>query len=290
MNIRTAALTLPYLLGLVTVIGCRHASYIAPEDTGTSEVQPTDSLVADAGVGWDAPKNVLLFIGDGMGPNQIAAAGMYENGEAGTLYFESFPVHGLVANDSASYPTVTDSAAAATAIACGVKVQNYTVALAIPGDGGELFCLVDYYKRLRKSSGLVTTTYITHATPAPFAAHAKDRYDADTIAWHYLNTGRPEILFGGGGFGMVPEEVIAAGYSVINSLDNFVVPANVETPRVAGLFGEGYYPYEASGPLDRPHLYESAVTAVDLLSRDSDGFFAMIEGGMIDQAEHINRS
>jgi alkaline phosphatase len=276
--------------------GCQHIDHTL-WDTETDTHQGADTNTGeDAGDDagdeqfWDAPENVVLFIGDGMGPAHIAAAGMYENGAAGTLFFESFPVHGLVNVASAS-SEIPDSAACATAVACGEKVNNSVVASALPGDGRELTCLVDIYKEQRKSVGLVTTVYVTHATPAAFAAHAQTRSDVSTIAWHYLNTGRPEILFGGGGYGMEEEAVEAAGYEVIHSLDDPVltVDAGETVPMIAGLFGEGFYPYEATGLTDRPHLYETAAAAVELLSGDPDGFFVMIEGGMIDQASHINR-
>ena len=278
------------------LLGCRHVENLATDETtsgngtGIATWDSSGDAGADAGdAAWDAPKNVVLFIGDGMGQSHIAAAGMYENGESGTLYFESFPVHGLVNNASAN-ALITDSAAAATAMACGRKVNNSVLALEIPGDAHELPSLVDFYKHRGKSTGLVTTTYITHATPSAFAAHAANRSNTADIAWHYLNSGRPELMFGGGGFGLTDEAAMDAGYTVYPSLEGYDPDAYVDgTTFVAGLFGVGYYPYEASGELDRPHLYETGPAAVETLLNDPDGFFVMIEGGMIDQAAHANR-
>ncbi|MHC4544218.1 MAG: alkaline phosphatase, partial [Planctomycetota bacterium] len=111
------------------------------------------------------PKNVIFFIGDGMGPEQVKAAGMYAWGAAGTLSFESFPYNGELTTYSAN-ASITDSAAASTALATGVKVDNGVISIAKPGDGSELETLLERFKAQGKSTGLVTTVYVTHATPA----------------------------------------------------------------------------------------------------------------------------
>ena len=126
------------------------------------------------------PKNVIMMIGDGMGPEQVKAAGMYFGGAAGTLNFESFPNQAQMTTASAN-SLVTDSAAAATALATGVKVNNNVVSLAIPGDGSELPTMLELLKAQGKSTGLVTSTQITHATPAAFGAHETSRNNRSQI-------------------------------------------------------------------------------------------------------------
>jgi len=132
------------------------------------------------------PKNIILLIGDGMGFEQVKAAGMYLNGKAGTLSFESFPNQAEVTTYSAD-SSVTDSAAAGTAIATGHKVNNGVISMAYPGDGSELYTLLEYFKERGKSTGLVSTTYMTHATPAVFGAHEPSRNNISEIARDYLN-------------------------------------------------------------------------------------------------------
>ncbi len=102
-----------------------------------------------------------------MGPEQVRAAGMYLSGAAGSLNFESLPNQAEVTTYSAN-SSVTDSAAAATAMATGFKVNNGVISLAIPGSGRELYTLLEYSRDRGKRTGLVTTTYLTHATPAAF--------------------------------------------------------------------------------------------------------------------------
>ena len=127
------------------------------------------------------PKNVILLIGDGMGFEQVKAAGMYLNGAAGTLSFEALPYQGQLTTYSAN-SSVTDSAAAGTALATGFKVNNGVISMAFPGDGRELRTSLEYYQLLGYRTGLVTTTYITHATPATFGAHEPSRDNLRPVA------------------------------------------------------------------------------------------------------------
>jgi len=116
-----------------------------------------------AQITWSAPKNVFFFIGDGMGFEQVKAAGMYANGEEGTLPFEAFPCQAEMTTYSAN-SSVTDSAAAGTALATRFKVDNEVISMAYPGNGKELETLLEYFKDKEKSTGLVTTTYMSHAS------------------------------------------------------------------------------------------------------------------------------
>jgi len=234
-----------------------------------------------------APKNMILFIGDGMGFEQVAAAGMYANGQAGTLGFEGLAYQGKVTTYSAD-AEVTDSAAAGTAMATGHKVNNGTVSMAIPGDGRELETLVEYFKKRGKSAGLVTTTYITHATPAVFAAHEQDRDNFTGIAQDFLTQSRPNVMLGGGEKGMSEKAAAKAGYVVVkNRKELFEIDAE-NIRMVSGQFGKGNMPYEVDGLGDLPHLSEMAEVALKILDNDADGFFLMVEGGKIDHAGHNN--
>lgn len=235
--------------------------------------------------GYTGPRSIVLFIGDGMGYSHVAATSLYKTGAAGALFFESFPVHGEVETYSAN-STVTDSAAAATAMATGRKVDNYTIARIGTED---LPSLLDFHHALGKSTGLVTTDILTHATPAAFAAHADSRYDYDEIARHYLTTGRPTVLFGGGGDGLTAESAEQAGYQVVTSRTELIALDTEGLPMVCGLFGSGHIPYTFDeSDADLPDLSEMASRAVDILSEDPDGYFLMVEGARIDHASHAN--
>jgi alkaline phosphatase len=229
-------------------------------------------------------KNVILFIGDGMGPEHVEAARDYAGAP---LSFEAFPFQGLVTTYSAN-SSIPDSASAGTAIATGVKVNNGVISVALPGDGHELKTLLEYWRDRGKSTGLVSTATMTDATPATFGAHEPSRNNTSNIAGDYLNQTRPDILFGGGGSGMSSSAAQAAGYTVVTDRATMqALPTNAVT-RASGQFGSKNLPYEYDGLGALPHLSEMTHTALDVLSNDRDGFFLMVEGGLIDKAAHSN--
>lgn len=239
------------------------------------------------GAALSAPKNVILFIGDGMGFEQVKAAGMYANGMEGTLSFEAFPQSAGMQTYSAD-SAVTDSAAAATAMATGFKVNNLVVSMAFPGDGRELETLLEFFQGRNKSTGLVTTSFMTDATPAAFGAHEPTRSIFSEIALDYLNQTRPDILFGGGANGMSAESAQQAGYSVVTDKAGMLSLDTHAVAKVSGQFGNSAFPYEYDGVGPLPHLSDMTSEALAILENDPDGFFLMVEGGLIDHAGHAN--
>ncbi|XP_045774165.1 alkaline phosphatase [Maniola jurtina] len=129
-------------------------------------------------------KNVILFIGDGMGPNTVTATRIYKGGESHKLSYEMFPHVGLLKTYSAD-KMVPDSSSTATALLCGVKVNQYTVGVdstvkhkdcdASLNPNAHLDSLAAWALRAGKSTGFVTTMRVTHATPGPMYAHSAAR-------------------------------------------------------------------------------------------------------------------
>lgn len=234
------------------------------------------------------PTNVILFIGDGMGYGQVAAAGLYANGVSGTLSFEAFPHQAQVATSSAS-SSITDSAAAATAMATGYKVSNGVISVAQPGDGRELPTVLEQAAAAGKATGLVTTTYISHATPAAFAAHEPSRGNYSRIAQDYLRQTRPNVLFGGSLY-LSESDAAAAGYSVVKDAAQLQVLDTDGADFVSGQFAAGHmtYEFDRGSTTTEPHLSEMTAVALSLLDNDPQGFFLMVEGGRIDHAAHAH--
>lgn len=231
------------------------------------------------------PKNVIFFIGDGMGFEQVKAGNYYLGG---SLSFESFPYSGELTTYSAN-ASVTDSAAAATALATGVKVDNGVISMAYPGDHSELETLLERFKDQGKSTGLVTTVYVTHATPAGFGAHEPDRNNYSQIANDYLTQTRPNVIYGGASY---MGGAAGAGYTVVTNRAEMLTyyDAAPET-MLSGQFDPGDMPYEADYDYDTgtiPRLSEMTDAALSILDNDADGFFLMVEGGNIDHACHDN--
>jgi alkaline phosphatase len=229
--------------------------------------------------------NVIFCIGDGMGLSQVEAAGLYLGTD---LSFETFAYQGMVTTYSAN-SSVTDSAAAGTAMATGEKVNNGVISQAYPGDGADLTTLLEHYQAAGKSTGLVTTTYMTHATPAAFGAHEPSRNNTSQIAADYLTGSMPNVLFGGGANGMSVSAAQAAGYTVVTDAAGMAAVDTSAVDYISGQFGSTHLPYEADGNMGGlPHLSDMTTTALDILDNDSDGFFLMVEGGRIDHAGHDN--
>jgi alkaline phosphatase len=228
-------------------------------------------------------KNVILLIGDGMGKEQVRAASIYGFGTAGQLSFEDLPYQASVLTDTAD-GLVTDSGAAITAMVTGQKVNYRVLSRAIPGDGADLETILESVQEMGWATGVVTTTYYSHATPAGLMAHADDREDYGNIARQILET-MPTVLLGAAKHIQGPDAE-AAGYEVVNNRDEMLALPIIPDFPVFGLFGVDHMPYVFDGLGDYPKLWEMTDTAIKLLSQDPDGFFLMVEGGKIDLACH----
>jgi len=235
-------------------------------------------------------KNVILFIGDGMGLSQIASARIKSLGVEGRLHMERMPVTGLLYTFSNSL--VTDSAAAVTALATGYRTNNGM--LSISPDGQKLPTIIEVCKNKGLAAGLVATSAITHATPASFASHVKSRTAEQEIAVQLLEN-RVNVLLGGGKQFFLPQssegskredeqDLIARakglGYAFVETKEEML---KVKAEYILGLFAAGAL---SSNP--EPSLAEMTQKAISILSKNKKGFFVMVEGSQIDWACHAN--
>lgn len=253
----------------------------------------------DGGLPEAMARSIILLIGDGMGPHHRAAARYLSVGPAGALAMDGMPVAGYARTYSAN-ALVTDSAAAATAIASGVK--TYNGAIGVDADGNPVETILERAQVLGKATGLVTTTQTAHATPAAFAAHVASRSMMTEIAKQMLEHG-VDVLLGGGEDEWLPtdetgcysepgergdglnliQSAVATGYAYVCTGAQFDAIDPLATSKLLGLFAdEGM-----TRPYDPP-LVEMTQKAIDILSQDPDGFFLMVEGGQIDWASHSN--
>jgi alkaline phosphatase len=147
------------------------------------------------------PKNIVLIIGDGMGQGALKLTSLYQHRAEGRLLMEQLPVALLCTTHSAS-ADVTDSAAAATALACGVKTDNHF--LGVTSDRKRLTSYAEAARRGGRSIGLITSDAITGATPGGFYAHQESRSGYQGVASDAAASGFDVLIGNNNGRAMVP--------------------------------------------------------------------------------------
>ena len=243
-------------------------------------------------------KNVILLIGDGMGINHITAARISgEKGAYSRLNLDTMPYTGFSINFSTS-SLITDSAAAATALATGFRTNNGRLAT-LP-DGTPVMSIMLKAKERGQSTGIVTTAKITDATPAAFLVNADSRTFERTIAQDMLNT-QTDVLLGGGAdaFGINPftrepkaraliNQALEDGYTYVYDRDSLLNLEITEGSKLIGLFMGGGMSFELTRFPTEPSLSEMMLKALEIVGQNPGGFFLMVEGARIDTAGHSN--
>jgi alkaline phosphatase len=268
-------------------------------------------------------RNVILLIGDGMGQAHRYAAQLLAAGRNGRLAMDRLPYVGQMETTSADDSSfVTDSAAAATAIATGVKTLNGSVSIDI--NGREQTTILELAKDSGRSVGLVSTCQITDATPAAFAAHVPHRADQSEVARQYIERTRVDVILGGGaahwfpygsplpdclevaqpcrGIGSDGDLVALArqiGYEFVT--DGTTLGLRLDRRRhepagpLLGLFAAQEFfvqTAEGFGAIYDPPVALADLTsaAIEILSRNRNGFFLMVEESAIDRMAHRNNA
>ncbi len=294
---------------------------------GSNETPATTPPVAST-----PAKNVVFFLGDGMGLNTMTAARIYKVGEDGDLTMDTLPETGFVRTYS-NNAQVTDSAPSMAAYMTGVKMNNEVISMTpdtsaydasgkdylsgadstcpTSGNGRAVPTLLEQMKGAGYGTGVVTTTRITHATPAATYAHICHRDGENNIAAQLVPNGPGyntalgdgvDVIFGGGRKHFQPTtvsggartdkrdllaELKAAGYTYAANRADFdkIDPASVK--KTVGLFTGSHMAYDLDRvPADEPSLADMTGKAIDLLAAKKKGFFLMVEGGRIDHALH----
>lgn len=267
-------------------------------------------------------KNVILFIGDGMSPAHRVAArilskGISEGKSRGKLAIDDMPHMALVAT-AGSDSIITDSANSASAYATGHKsavnaLGVYADRTTSPFDDPRVETITSLARRrLGMAVGIVTNTEIEDATPAAMVAHTRRRAAYDEIVEQFF-TAKPDVLMGGGSANFLPKSAAGskrkdetdyiakfrdASYQVATTASELSASAaRPETSKLLGLFATG----NMDGVLDRkflkgggvrkfpeqPDLTEQVQAALNILSKNENGFFLMVESGMIDKYAHL---
>lgn len=249
----------------------------------------TDSVATSTSISPERPLNIILLIGDGMGITQMSA-GMYSNNNK--LNLERVTNIGLHKSYSAD-KLITDSAAGATAFACGVK--TYNGAIGVNADTIPVPTILEEAEERGYKTGLVATSTIVHATPASFISHNRYRKNYEEIAADFLKTDIDYFVGGGKKFFTrrkdnknLYDDFKKKGYAVSDFFEKDLQDCDLsKVEKFAYLTSDNDpLPY-AQG---RTYLEEAAIRGVEFLSRADDPFFIMIEGSQIDWGGHANNS
>jgi alkaline phosphatase len=273
------------------------------------------------GTGPRKAKNVILFIGDGLSPAhrigaRLLSKGISEGKSLGKLAIDDMPHMAFVAT-AGSDSIITDSANAASAYATGHKTAVnamgvYADRTANPFDDPRVETITSVIRRQRDMAiGIVTNTEIEDATPAAMVAHTRRRAAYDQIVEQFF-AAKPDVLMGGGASNFLPQAEVAskrkddldyiakfrdAGYPFAATATELnALAAKSDTRKLLGLFAPG----NMDGALDRkflkgggvrknpeqPDLTEQLQGALNILSRNDNGFFLMVESGLIDKYAH----
>lgn len=225
--------------------------------------------------------NVILFIGDGMGENHLAAAKDKLNID---LVMETFEVRGQSKTDN-YWGTTTDSAAGATALAAGIRTTNGYVSVSVFDPTASIIeplTLTELAKQLGKSAGVVTTDKTSGATPAAFSAHAMDRDYAEEISNDQLASDL-DLIWGAAESYVTREAAEANGFAYLDDVaDIEAIPAGT---RSFGQFNWDDFA-NVTNPETTPTIEKMTEEAIDILDDNDEGFFLMVEGAHIDKFSH----
>ena len=321
-------------------VGCRESAptpqpelgdVTVAESTAAPAVSASKPVVAAAEKPAGKIRNVILFIGDGMGPQQLGMLFAYAHLAPGSTVPDRTPAIERMADEGnvALVRTephggiVVDSAAAATQLATGQMAGSEMIGVNYLGESAPT--VVEIAQQLGKSTGLVSDTRITHATPAGFAAHQRVRNMENEIAGDML-ANRVDVMLSGGLRNWVPQDVndktSAAYLAVVQMIGGQFEPsskrldsrnllvearqdyqlvfdrgtlAQVKEGRVLGLFADSEMVDALAENVSlqqedrtQPTLVEMTDKAIELLSQNPEGFFLMVEGGQIDWCGHNN--
>ena len=247
------------------------------------------------------PFGIILFVTDGLSTNSLTAARLYQGGADARLNVESFPHLALLRNSSNDY-AVPDAAAAASALATGVKGNNRAIATE-PG-GKPLPSLLSLAHEAGRATGIVTTGNLTDATPAAFYAHATDMRDTQAIALQFAQNDFLDVTLAGGMNDFTPEskggqrkdgrdlwlELRAKDHALVRSkaeLEN--TPAFLTRP-LTGIFANGNLAFssQVESGSQQPSLPDMVRRAIKFLQLHPKGYLLVVDAALVTRAAEQN--
>ncbi len=267
-------------------------------------------LLAFAGLGvlyfqhWviRKPFGIVLFIGEGLAPGRLAPTRTYAGGAATRLSLDSMPHVALLKNYSKDF-AAPDQAAAATAIATGVKVTNR--AIAINAEGKSITTIIELARKYGRATGLVTDAKLTDPTSAAFYAHSADPNDVERIAAEFVDGGKIDIAMGGGMAQFLPTtkggerqdgrdlllELRGNGFDIIRTRAELEAVPAWRRPKLFGAFSnvELAFANQVEERSQQPSLSDMVRRAIELLQYNTGGYLLVIDAGLMRKAAQENK-
>lgn len=247
------------------------------------------------------PFGIILFIGEGLAPGRLAATRVYAAGADTPLALDSMPHMALLTNYSNDF-AAPDQAAAATAIATGVKVNNRLIG--IDSQGKRLQNLIELARQAGRATGLITNASLTDPTAAAFYAQTADQSDKSTIARQLVESPGIDLVLGGGADDFLPEskgghrrderdlllEIRRNGFDLVRSKAELEAIPDWRRPRLFGVFSrtELAYADQIEARSEQPSLSEMVRRAIELLQFNRSGYFLVVDAGLMRKAAEKN--
>jgi len=266
-------------------------------------------LLAFAGLGvlyfqhWvvQKPFGIILFIGEGLAPGRLAATRLYVGGADARLTFDSMNHLALLINYSKDF-AVPDRAAAATALATGVRVNNR--AISVDADGKPLTSIVELARERGRATGLVTNAKLTDPTSVAFYAHPADPNDVDSVAREFVEGGRIDIAMGGGVASFLPEtkggerqdgrdlllELRRNGFDIVRTRAELEAIPAWRRPKLFGAFSSAELAFanQLEERSEQPSLADMVRRAIELLQYNAGGYLLLVDAGLMRKAAQDN--
>ncbi len=268
-------------------------------------------LLAFAGLGvlyfqhWVVrkPFGIILFVGEGLAPDRLAATRVFAGGADNRLSLDSMPHVALLTNWSKDF-AAQDQAAAATAIATGVRVANR--ALATNPDMSAITNLIELAREQGRATGLVTDAKLTNPTSAAFYAHPADPDDLESIAAEFVNGAKIDIAMGGGAAQFLPLakggerqdgrdlllDLRRNGFDVVRTrADLEAIPA-WRRSKVFGAFSKTELAFinQVEERSQQPSLSDMVRRAIELLQYNTGGYLLVVDAGLMRKAAQENNA
>jgi alkaline phosphatase len=255
------------------------------------------AVLSHSALAANSPKNIIMMVGDGMGPAYTTAYRMYAD-DPSTPEVEQTVFDRLLVGMASTHPDmdtgyVTDSAAGATALSTGVK--TYNGAIGVDANKKPVQTVLEFAKIQGRKTGIAVTSQINHATPASFGAHNDSRQNYNQIADSYFDdkiNGQfvLDVMLGGGWKYFIREdrnlveEFKAAGFQYVDNLTQLDM-VKTGTP-LLGLFADTGMPWalDSANQMRLPTLTKAAIHQLE----NDQGYFLLIEASQIDWAGHGN--